>query len=63
MERKVELTTKARAIYAKLGKRERAIIKFGMIPIECARELEGFKPREIALAFFDCANEDGGMRV
>ncbi len=60
-----ELTAAACILWSKFTAQQKAVVRFGMIPVEAASELEkhGFKARDITLAFFDCAKADGGMRA
>ncbi len=63
----------AREIYNNLPDNDKAIIAFGMIPIDAAQKLERYavansistEPKDIAVAFMQIANESGnvGMRV
>jgi len=59
------LKTHAAQIYLAMDTNERAIIKFGMTPLEKVSELESVFPeatgREIALAFMEATKIDGGM--
>ncbi len=61
------LKARAAQIYSTMGEDQRACIKFGMISVSKAAELEADYPtataQEIALAFMDATKTDGGMVV
>ena len=54
------------AVWARMPDREKGIVRLGVIPVWAAAEIEKahqLSPREIAVGFFRCARNDGGMRA
>lgn len=52
-------------LWARFTDNEKTAVRFGMIPLWAAAELErayGLTAREIALKFFGVAKRDGGLR-
>ncbi len=59
-----ELT--ATDVWGRMTANERTAVRFGMVPVWAAAELEkahGLTAREISMLFFACARQDGGMRA
>jgi hypothetical protein len=61
----IQVDEKARDLWARMDKNQRAGVRFGLFPADIMKdaEKEGINVRVLAIALMECAKKDGGMRA